>query len=97
MADNPATLSMSKVKVLLFATMRERAGVRQLEVDVADGTTVRAFRAQLGNQYPQLGASLQSALISINREYAFDDDVIPADGELALFPPVSGGSAIPAH
>jgi molybdopterin synthase catalytic subunit len=32
------------------------------------------------------------ALVSVNREYAFDGDIIPSGAELALFPPVSGGS-----
>ena len=31
------------------------------------------------------------ALITINREYAFDEAVVPTDAEIALFPPVSGG------
>ena len=30
-------------------------------------------------------------LITINREYAFDEAVIPPGAELAMFPPVSGG------
>ncbi len=31
------------------------------------------------------------ALISVNQEFAFDDDIIPENAEIALFPPVSGG------
>jgi molybdopterin converting factor small subunit len=34
---------------------------------------------------------MKSVLITINREYAFDDAVIPIDAEMAMFPPVSGG------
>jgi molybdopterin converting factor small subunit len=34
---------------------------------------------------------MKSVLITINREYAFDDAVVPAGAEIAMFPPVSGG------
>jgi molybdopterin converting factor small subunit len=34
---------------------------------------------------------MKSVLITINREYAFDEAVVPTDAEIALFPPVSGG------
>jgi molybdopterin converting factor small subunit len=32
-------------------------------------------------------------VISINREFAFDDSVVPENAEVAMFPPVSGGQA----
>jgi len=82
---------MNKVKVLLFATLRDRAGFRELELSIPDGLDVRGFKDQLGRDYPNLKVSLETALISVNRQYAFDDDVIPTNGEVALFPPVSGG------
>jgi molybdopterin converting factor small subunit len=34
---------------------------------------------------------MESTLISVNKEVAFDDEVIPSGAEVALFPPVSGG------
>ncbi len=77
--------------MLLFATLRERAGAKELAVDLPDGTSVRGLKAQLGNAYPGLRSALESVLISINREYAFDEDPVPVNCEIALFPPVSGG------
>jgi molybdopterin converting factor small subunit len=38
-----------------------------------------------------LTESLKTVVVAINREFAFDDALIPAGGEVALFPPVSGG------
>jgi molybdopterin synthase catalytic subunit len=35
---------------------------------------------------------METTLISVNKEYGFDEDVIPEGAEVALFPPVSGGS-----
>jgi molybdopterin synthase catalytic subunit len=34
-------------------------------------------------------------LVSVNREFAFDQDVLPPNAEVAVFPPVSGGSDLP--
>lgn len=82
---------MNHIKLLFFATLRDRAGAKSLELEVPDGTTVQALKDQLGREFPNLKPSMEGVLISVNREYAFDEAVIPGDAEVALFPPVSGG------
>ncbi len=82
---------MHKVKVLFFATFRTRAGRSSLEVELNDGTTVGELKDLLVTQIPALEASLHHTLVSINREFAFDEEIIPEGAEVALFPPVSGG------
>ncbi|HEX2994169.1 MAG TPA: molybdopterin converting factor subunit 1 [Anaerolineales bacterium] len=82
---------MNRVKLLFFATLRERAGTRSLELDIPADLTVQGLKDKLANEYPNLKESLASVLITINREYAFDEAVIPANAELGMFPPVSGG------
>jgi molybdopterin converting factor subunit 1 len=82
---------MNRVKLLFFATLRDRAGTKSMELDIPADLTVRGLKEKLSNDYPNLKESMASVLISINREYAFDDAVIPANAELAMFPPVSGG------
>jgi molybdopterin converting factor subunit 1 len=82
---------MNRVKLLFFATLRDRAGAKSMELDVPSDLTVQGLKNKLSNEYPNLKESMSSVLISINREYAFDDAVIPPNAELAMFPPVSGG------
>lgn len=82
---------MSRVKVLFFATLRERAGTKTLEMEIAEGTDVRGLKARLSEQLPHLARALDAVLVSVNHEYALEEDVIPPDSEIALFPPVSGG------
>jgi molybdopterin converting factor subunit 1 len=82
---------MSKIRLLFFATLRDRAGMKTAEMEVPAGTTVRQLKERLAQEYPALGPSLPSALIAVNREYAAEDLVLPADADVALFPPVSGG------
>jgi len=82
---------MNRVKLLFFATLRERAGMKTMELDVPADLTVQGLKDKISNEYPNLKESMSSVLITINREYAFDDAVIPQGAGLAMFPPVSGG------
>ncbi len=82
---------MNKIRLLFFATLRERAGVRSMELEIPESMTVRDLKEKLAAEHPSLRDSLKSVLITVNREYAFDEAVIPPNAEMALFPPVSGG------
>jgi molybdopterin converting factor subunit 1 len=85
---------MNRVKLLFFATLRDRAGTKTMELDIPADLTVQGLKDKISNEYPNLKESMSSVLITINREYAFDDAIIPSDAELAMFPPVSGGSVL---
>lgn len=46
----------------------------------------------VAERFPQVAPALvDTVLVSINREYADDEQIIPEGAEVALFPPVSGG------
>ena len=77
-----------EVTVLLFAMLRERAGARQLTIDLPDGARVSDALTELGD----LAAGLP-LVMAVNREYAPEDQVLDPGDELALIPPVSGGSS----
>jgi len=82
---------MNRVKLLFFATLRDRAGTRSMELEIPPELTVQGLKDKLSDEYPNLKESMKSVLITINREYAFDEAVIPQSAEVAMFPPVSGG------
>ncbi len=83
---------MTHVKILLFATLRERAGgAKFIELNLPDGATVQGLKIQVAREYPALEQNMKSVLTTINREYAFDEAILPDGAELAMFPPVSGG------
>lgn len=84
-------MDMNRVKLLFFATLRDRAGTKSMELDIPPDLTIQGLKDKIANEYPNLKASMSSVLITINREYAFDEAVIPQNAELAMFPPVSGG------
>ena len=82
---------MNRVKLLFFATLRDRAGMRSMELDVPLDLTIQGLKEKISMEYPNLKESMRSVLITINREYAFDEAIIPQNAEVAMFPPVSGG------
>jgi molybdopterin converting factor subunit 1 len=82
---------MNHIKLLFFATIRDRAGAKSLELDIPADMTIQGLKDKLSSDYPNLKDSMKSVLITINREYAFDEAVVPSNAEVALFPPVSGG------
>src|SRR3954464_11405447 len=72
--------------------LRERAGARQITIELPEGARVRDALDSLGD----LAAGLP-LVMAVNREYAPEDHVLDPGDELALIPPVSGGSgAAPA-
>jgi molybdopterin converting factor subunit 1 len=82
---------MHTITILFFATLREIAGGKQIELAIEPGLDVAGLKAKLSEQFPKMEPALRSVLVSVNKEYAFDQETIPLDAEVALFPPVSGG------
>jgi len=82
---------MHRIKILLFATLRDYVGSKSVEFDIPLGTTVAGLTDLLVAKYPRLEKVRDSMLAAINREYAADEQVIPDNAEIAFFPPVSGG------
>jgi molybdopterin synthase catalytic subunit/molybdopterin converting factor small subunit len=76
------------VHVRLFAQLRERAGRDELELELPEGARVGDALAAVG----ELASGLP-LVMAINREYAAADAPLAPGDELALVPPVSGGSA----
>ncbi|WKZ60748.1 MAG: molybdopterin converting factor subunit 1 [Cyclobacteriaceae bacterium] len=79
-----------KCTVKTFGITRDITGTREVELEVAEGTTVHEFKQALFKQYPRL-ATLTSLFIAVNHAYAEDGQVLAVGDEIALIPPVAGG------
>jgi molybdopterin synthase catalytic subunit len=80
------------ITVLFFATLKERTGAKSVELELPEGAQVGELKQALKERFPAAAPALDSSVVSVNREFAFDEDAIPDGAEVALFPPVSGGS-----
>jgi molybdopterin synthase catalytic subunit len=74
-----------RVKVRLFAGLRERAGWGERELDGV---------ARVGDVWPALGLGPEpeGLLYAVNKEYADSGHELADGDEVAIIPPVSGGS-----
>ena len=79
------------VTVKLFAAARELVGAEEIEVELPAGANFGDLRRKLTADKPMLAQVCGRALFAANTRYVSDEDVIPAKGEIALIPPVSGG------
>ena len=86
---------MPRVKVLFFASYRERTGLRELTLDLPEGARVRDLVNRLREDFPQVGELWDHALIAVDHKYAALEDVLQEGMEIAFFPPVSGGEEPP--
>ena len=85
-------MSKMKIMVLFFATLRSQTGLKTLELELPPESRVADLKLVVGEHFPQIApALLDTALVSVNREYADDEQIIPEGAEVAFFPPVSGG------
>jgi molybdopterin converting factor subunit 1 len=79
------------VRTLFFAAYRDLLGVSQLDVDVAEGSTVSQLVAELRGR----GGGFQSLpprpAVAVNRTYSLHDARLAAGDEVAFIPPVAGG------
>lgn len=78
--------------VRLFARARDLVGRDTVTVRLAPGATVADLRLRLAVDYPVLASLLARSALAVNNEFAKDTLILPRHAEVALLPPVSGGS-----
>ena len=80
------------VRILFFASVRERIGKSDLRLELPDGSTVSHLQERLSHDHPSLSNLLPVCRFSINSEYAELDQRLPNEAEIGIIPPVSGGA-----
>jgi molybdopterin converting factor small subunit len=82
---------MMKVRIHLYAQLRDAAGTQQLELDLPEGARVARLLEQLYVKLPALRAHDKSILVGAGVEFVDRAYVIHPDEEIAIMPPVQGG------
>lgn len=82
------------VQVKLFAVLREKAGTDNLSIPIQGPVKVVEFLELLSNAHPKVGSLISeiSPRVAINHEFSSSSDIINDGDEVAIIPPVSGGS-----
>jgi molybdopterin synthase catalytic subunit len=81
-----------KVNVLFFGAARDATGAAEAQLTLNPPHDSHSALEQLLIAYPGLRRFGNSLLLAVNQEYARANQEISDGDELALFPPVSGGS-----
>jgi molybdopterin synthase catalytic subunit len=81
-----------QIRVLFFGMLKDLTGKASDALDLPGGATVRDVLAHYEAQVPRLKASLSSLAVAVNQQYANPEAKLSSGDEVALLPPVSGGS-----
>ena len=80
-----------RVRVRLFASLREAAGRSEVELDLPEGATAEEAWQRLAGEHTGLAARRARLTAAVNRSYAPFDTRLRDGDELVFVPPVSGG------
>jgi molybdopterin synthase catalytic subunit len=83
------------VRARLFAIQRELAGTREIELALPPGATVEDAWGDLVRRFPILAPGRPYVRFARNGEYTEAQAALADGDEIAVIPPVSGGSVIP--
>jgi molybdopterin synthase catalytic subunit len=82
-----------RVSVLYFAVLRERLRCEQETMELPAGATVAQALAEIAARHADIAGLLPQVQTAVNRQMAAGTLALAEGDELALLPPVAGGSA----
>jgi len=82
-----------RVRVLFFGMLKDRMGKSSDLLELPEGASIRDLLAHYATEVPRLKESLPALAVAVNQVYASPEAKLKAGDEVALLPPVSGGSA----
>jgi MoaD family protein len=80
-----------KIRVHVYAQLRDLVGMRELDVELAERATVRDLLEKIYAEQPMLRPHDKSILISAGVEFVDRNYKLKPGEEIAIMPPVQGG------
>jgi MoaD family protein len=80
-----------KIHVHFYAQLRDLIGVRELDVDLSEGATVRDLLEKIYAHQPALRSHDKSILIGGGVEFVDRNYRLKPGEEISIMPPVQGG------
>ena len=82
-----------RVRVLYFGVLKDLLGCESEEMDLPEGSLAAALVDRVEQRAQPVAAIWKAVAIAVNREYVRAPTVLHEGDEVALLPPVSGGSS----
>ncbi len=86
-----------QVRVLFFGVLKDLAGRSSEVLSLPEHATAADVISRYQQQFSNGREIFKSIAISVNQQYAYPEDRLRAGDEVALLPPVSGGSSVPSE
>jgi molybdopterin synthase catalytic subunit len=83
---------MITIQMRYFAFVREQLGKSKEQIELADGSTVEQALDLVLAPSPRLMNAQSAMMVMVNQSYQPRDHVLASGDEVAIIPPVSGGS-----
>ncbi|MCZ6699041.1 MAG: molybdenum cofactor biosynthesis protein MoaE [Planctomycetota bacterium] len=83
---------MPAISVKFYGPAREVTGETQISIDFEDGETLADVTRRLAERFPRLGEA-SGVRLALNRAFVPPEHVLSDGDEVAVIPPVSGGSS----
>jgi MoaD family protein len=80
-----------KIHVQFYAQLQDLVGTRELDIDLAEGATVRDLLSEIYAQQPALRPHDKSILVGVGVEFVDRNYELKPGEEIAIMPPVQGG------
>lgn len=82
-----------QIRILFFGVLKELFARSTDEIDLPEGARVQDVFSHYVCQSPALEALLAASAFAVNQEYSGPQNVLVEGDEVAVLPPVSGGSS----
>ncbi|MBU0498812.1 MAG: molybdopterin converting factor subunit 1 [Gammaproteobacteria bacterium] len=82
------------IRVLYFASLKDRVGTGSEEMEVAEGASIATVMEELkgrGGVWADAFGGKTRVLAAINQEMSRPEETVRNGDEVAFFPPVTGG------
>jgi MoaE-MoaD fusion protein len=81
-----------RIRLLAFASAGDALGAGEMDLDLPAGSRIEDLKARLDREHPALAPLWPRLAIAIDGQLARSTDLLSEGSEVALLPPVSGGS-----
>jgi molybdopterin converting factor subunit 1 len=86
-----------RIRVLFFGVIRDVVGLREDSLDLPEGGSLGSVFEHYATRFPKLRDMAASTVLALNQQFSQPAAPLAEGDEVALLPPVSGGSGYSHH
>ena len=83
---------MFNVKIIFFSILREKLNLREIYIECENNTTLIQAIEILQKKLDLANYDLMNCMFAVNQNYVENNYKLKEEDEIAIIPPVSGGS-----